>query len=303
MKVSPALTILVLAILIATVIGDVGPVAAQDSVPVPDNLQAELGENRGEIVLTWDIVEEAEFYRFGWLSVSDYLEYTAAGRDWQDSMTYRSVANDGQSSLSIQGFKEGDTYIFIVGSSQGRQGEPSWSPRAAAIKLEGCGGDRDALTALYNSTDGANWRNDPNWLDDTAPLDEWFGVSTDNHGCVLFLYLPNNDLAGEIPPELANLPRLRLLHLSGNELTGEIPSELAGLGDLRVLNLWNNELNGEIPTELGGMTNLSTLDLGRNELEGEIPTGLTQLTNLRVLSFNNNMLSGEIPSELGTMAN
>ena len=38
--------------------------------------------------------------------------------------------------------------------------------------------DRDALVALYNATDGANWTNNTNWLSNEA-LSEWFGVSTD----------------------------------------------------------------------------------------------------------------------------
>ena len=37
--------------------------------------------------------------------------------------------------------------------------------------------DRDVLVALYNATDGPNWRFKTNWLSD-APLREWYGVST-----------------------------------------------------------------------------------------------------------------------------
>ena len=38
--------------------------------------------------------------------------------------------------------------------------------------------DRAALVALYSATDGASWKNSANWLSD-APLDEWYGVTTD----------------------------------------------------------------------------------------------------------------------------
>ena len=41
--------------------------------------------------------------------------------------------------------------------------------------------DRDALVALYNATDGANWKNSENWLSD-APIGEWHGVTTDTNG-------------------------------------------------------------------------------------------------------------------------
>ena len=39
--------------------------------------------------------------------------------------------------------------------------------------------DREALVALYNATDGANWPRNENWLSD-VPLGEWQGVTTDD---------------------------------------------------------------------------------------------------------------------------
>ena len=53
------------------------------------------------------------------------------------------------------------------------------------------------------------------------------------------LYLNNNELTGEIPPELAELPNLRRLRLAGNELTGCIPLGLQDVpdNDLPELNL------------------------------------------------------------------
>ena len=296
---------LVLAVVWSLAIGNATPAEAQSPPNDPISVPIVLETNAGEVSVTWQSVDGANFYRIGWLSVEDYSAALAEGTDWLEAFNSVSMANDGEASHTITRLTEGAAYWFIVGSSAERYGNPAWSPWSDPVTLSGgptaCAGDRAALTALYNATDGPNWRNEPNWLDETVPLDEWFGVSTDNHGCVLSLYLPSNDLSGEIPAEVADMPRLRLMHLSSNELTGEIPPELAGLGDLRTLNLWNNELTGEIPPELGGMTNLIRLDLGRNELTGEIPTELTQLTNLRVLSFNNNMLSGEMPPELGAM--
>ena len=39
--------------------------------------------------------------------------------------------------------------------------------------------DREALVALYNSTDGPNWDDAQNWLSD-RPLREWNGVDTES---------------------------------------------------------------------------------------------------------------------------
>ena len=51
------------------------------------------------------------------------------------------------------------------------------------------------------------------------------------------------------------------LWLSENRLSGEIPLELGVLSHLKWLYLSYNQLSGEIPPELGGLSNLLTLDL------------------------------------------
>ena len=67
-----------------------------------------------------------------------------------------------------------------------------------ALILGGCLGsqsseiDRDALVALYNATDGPNWRIRTNWLSD-APLGSWYGVITDSKGRVTSLDLWSNN--------------------------------------------------------------------------------------------------------------
>ncbi len=85
--------------------------------------------------------------------------------------------------------------------------------------------DRDALVALYNATNGENWRNNDNWLSD-APLGEWYGVNTDDDGRVKTLAFDGNGLSGEIPAELGSLSNLKQLHLHSNELSGCVPSSL-----------------------------------------------------------------------------
>ena len=104
--------------------------------------------------------------------------------------------------------------------------------------MSGCGGggndrDREALVALYNATDGPNWRNSKNWLSD-APVWEWNGVRVGAGDRVINIELDGEMLKGEIPPELSNLRKLELLDLSGNQLTGEIPPVLGELDQLKV---------------------------------------------------------------------
>ena len=163
------------------------------------------------------------------------------------------------------------------------------------------GSDEAALIALYNATNGYNWRRSDNWLTD-APLSEWHGIKTDD-GRVTEIYLVDNNLTGTIPRELEDLSQLKWLFLSRNNLSGPIPQELGNLSNVKILMLSNNELTGNIPVRLGDMTALEELWLGRNELSGRIPASLGRLENLRGLYLTVNDLNGEIPDELGDLSN
>ena len=160
--------------------------------------------------------------------------------------------------------------------------------------------DREALTALYNALDGANWTDRTNWLSD-EPMEEWYGVEVDDNGRVIVLTLGDNQLNGPIPPELGGLSNLEELLLSGNELSGTIPAQLGDLTSLRFLDLDDNQLNGPIPSELGNLSNLIWLHLNNNQLSGPIPAELGNLSNLFELHLNSNQLSGPIPAELGNL--
>ena len=199
----------------------------------------------------------------------------------------------------------------------------------------GTSGDRAALVALYNATDGPNWLDNDNWLTN-APLGEWYGVDTDASGRVVALHLGGtyrddgeyagpglsgaippelgaltrlvtldlhaNDLSGAIPPELGELANLTTLDFRWNNLTGEIPPELGDLASLKELRFYYNELSGDIPPELGNLTSLTHLNLGVNRLTGRIPPTLDRLASLESLWLYYNRLTGPIPPELGNLA-
>ena len=160
--------------------------------------------------------------------------------------------------------------------------------------------DRAALVALYNATDGPNWRNNTNWLSD-KPVSEWYGVYA-YRGPVSYLSLTDNQLKGSIPSELGNLSNLQTLDLDDNNLSGPIPPELGNLSNLRWLTLRDNQLSGSIPSELGNLSNLRSLVLDGNELSGSIPPELGDLSPLLSLYLNDNKLNGSIPTELGNLS-
>lgn len=179
-----------------------------------------------------------------------------------------------------------------------------------------------SLLELYNSADGANWRNKTGWNQTNTPC-SWFGVSC-NKGYVTYIGLSDNGdesdeiygngLKGQIPnlnllglislnlssnqlsgniPNFTNLSNLQLLTLSFNQLTGNIPN-FTNLPILRKLTFRSNQLNGNVPN-FSNLRNLDTLILSSNQLSGNIPN-LANLPNLKAIDLSSNQLSGNIPN-------
>ena len=165
--------------------------------------------------------------------------------------------------------------------------------------------DYQALMALYNSTDGANWTNNDGWIEGAAgescdPCNffgqPWFGIECQNN-TVITIGLQNNELTGKIPKEISGLS-IERLDLSINNLTEEIPIEISKLTNLELLYLDRNKLVGQIPIEISQLVNLKFLDLSLNQLSGKIPIELSSLLNLQLLRLRNNNLSGCFPEAL-----
>ena len=171
-------------------------------------------------------------------------------------------------------------------------------------------GDREALIAFYNATDGPNWKDNTNWCSD-EPLDTWYGVTTDSEGRVTRISLSLNGLSGDAGNTLAPLSKLTSLNCSENSLIG---LDLSANTALTTLSCQSNNLSD---LDLSGNTalthlycdnnNLSELDLSNNvalttlhcydnnlsELDLSANTALTSLycygNNMTVLDIRNNV--------------
>ena len=177
----------------------------------------------------------------------------------------------------------------------------SWGAFAADARAQdGAASDRTVLEAFYDATGGASWTDGTRWKT-AAPLDTWYGVTTDPDGRVTRLELDVNGLAGSLPPALGSLTSLERLSLSQNELTGPMPGELGNLANLEVLHLGRNELTGSVPAWLGHLTGLRRLSLGGNELTGPIADELRNLGQLEWLYLWGNELTGPVPAWLGSL--
>ena len=163
--------------------------------------------------------------------------------------------------------------------------------------------ERNALIALYNSTNGDNWKDNEGWLGEVGTECTWHGIMCDdNKTSITVLNLNDNELTGSIPAGLGQLSFLTFLRLSNNQLTGSIPAELGQLSLLTYLALYSNKLTGSIPAELGQLSLLTSLYLDKNQLTGKIPAELGQLSFLTSLHLSTNPLTGSIPAELGQLS-
>ncbi len=164
--------------------------------------------------------------------------------------------------------------------------------------------EREALLSLYDSTGGNNWHISTKWNGALGTECSWYGVTcTGDAGSeqhVTILNLINNNLAGILPPELADLSLLTL-KLKGNRfLTGNIPPQWGKMTKLVQLSMEDCDLTGRVPPELGDMLNLQVLDISNNQLDGALPSSMGQLVNLTRLLLDNNQFDGALPN-LGTL--
>ncbi|KAF3568114.1 hypothetical protein DY000_02012451 [Brassica cretica] len=133
------------------------------------------------------------------------------------------------------------------------------------------------------------------WNQSSPTCHQWTGV-TCSRNRIVSVRLPAVGLNGLIPPfTITRLSSLKILSLRNNQLTGELPPDLINLKNLTRLYLQHNRLSGPLPETLSELKNLKVLDLSNNGLNGSIPSSLSRLTRLRVLNLANNSFSGDIP--------
>ena len=186
---------------------------------------------------------------------------------------------------------------------------------------------RYALATLYYATSGFNWDTVEFLLLGTSYC-SWYGVTCNADGDPIRLELSNQNMQGNIPPELGILTSLELIDITGNLLTGSIPSEIGFLTSLTKLDFNGraedplggvavngnrglrslqgrspNAFSGSIPSEIGLLTNMRELRLEGNALEDNIPSEIGMLQELQYLSLANNNLSDAIPLQIGFLRN
>ena len=213
----------------------------------------------------------------GTVSLADFLAFAGAFGTRSEDANFNALTDlDGNGAVDLSDFL---VFAGVFGTTC-----PTPPPGGA---------DREALVALYNATDGDNWRFNTNWLSD-RPLGEWFGVTTNVGGAVRGLSLDGNNLSGSLPP-LRDLSDLRHLAIGWNSITSLSERPFAGMDMLLFLQLNDNEITTLPEDVFTDLVNLTQLILGPNDFTS-IPNGLFDgLESLEVLSLNGNTNHMEFP--------
>lgn len=137
--------------------------------------------------------------------------------------------------------------------------------------------DSLALVRIYNDTEGTGWFPQDNWLTD-APLEEWFGVYTNECGCVNILDLDgNNDgmesdspegvnMVGEISQQVRDLTQLEFLYLTDNfRHGGELTPAWFDLPSMKHMFIENMDLTEPLSPQLINLDSLSVFDATFNQ--------------------------------------
>lgn len=162
----------------------------------------------------------------------------------------------------------------------------------------------NALMELYRTTNGDNWTDgfigsgyptewgsvaDPNDIS-FHDFEQWPGVWVFNDD-VYWIDLSNNNLDGELPPELNLLTALQGFVAQNNQLVGALP-DLRQCTQLETLDLANNALNDALNDLVRyAPVSLVHLNLAYNGLQGTLSPGLAQFIHLHNLDLSHNELS------------
>ena len=125
---------------------------------------------------------------------------------------------------------------------------PTQSVSQRGVSLD----ERQALVALYESTDGKHWKYHDCWLGPRGTECNWYGVTCDfkDPAAVIRLSLYENNLVGSVPKEIGRLTGLTWLDVSDNHLNGPLPDTMSQLTKLEGLTMLGNRFSGRLPDAL-----------------------------------------------------
>ncbi|KAL8477793.1 hypothetical protein ACS0TY_029914 [Phlomoides rotata] len=112
------------------------------------------------------------------------------------------------------------------------------------------------------------------------------------------LAMRNNQIEGNIPATVENLPFLHVIDLSHNQLSGSVPASLFTHPSMEQLTLAYNQFGSvQTPSNSGLTSPLISVDLSNNQIRGFLPGFMGLMPRLSAVSLENNKFSGLIPTQ------
>lgn len=164
--------------------------------------------------------------------------------------------------------------------------------------------DSLALVAIYNASNGANWKSDRVW-DLSKAMDDadgkWYGVTLNAEGRVSALKLLKATITEEwtIPAEIGNLTEITDLRFIDCKVAGTFPTVLYNLTKLVSLYLTNNTVAFTLSADMAKWTELKDLYIDQNaNVQGSLPKEIGTMTKLANINISKTSVSGAIPAEM-----
>lgn len=207
-------------------------------------------------------------------------------------------------SLSVEGSPQYDALQWVAGREK-------YTVYTGAVRVQ-----RYSLATLYYATymknhsyytTAAGWSSENGWMSDDDEC-TWEGIACNSQKQVTAVLLPQHDLSGSLPVELAMLPELQQVDFTSNNIYmgGEFHKVWLHLSNLQILNMNDNFFVSTkgLPAEFVGLTSLQKMALSNTLLQGTMTDKVFQaLSNLQYMEIESNYLSGAIPSALGKLPN
>ncbi|KAH0452833.1 hypothetical protein IEQ34_017157 [Dendrobium chrysotoxum] len=171
-------------------------------------------------------------------------------------------------------------------------------------KLQTVSSEAEKRTLLQIKGDFGNPPSLDSWNNSTLTnLCKWTGIQCDAYGSVSQISLPNQNIAGQLPPSMCNLINLTVLDLNNNSISGVFPTLLYNCSSLRYLDISQNLLVGNLPNDINRLPyKLTDLILSGNNFTGDIPTSIGQLPAIQRLCLDYNLFNGTLPAEIGNLS-
>ena len=124
--------------------------SAQSKAPATSNIRVADGQNPGEVIISWDYVEQAMYYRIGYVNMERDYPLAKASRtgNWIEAFVYvdlearNFVQSRGRVQYTMRGLQQNVRHAFSVLTNSSRYGEPTWpsNPRWRFLTVADWGG-------------------------------------------------------------------------------------------------------------------------------------------------------------------